>query len=195
MPEVRNTEKFIIKAVDNKEFDAFFKENRARVFDKNITIDSGALYDDTTKDNINRREREISTQRMNFFFVLGDKIIGWSFGKTIDAETFYMINTGIFKSFQNMGFYTRFLGFLIQKLKKEGVQIITSRHHTSNNPVLIPKLKKGFFITGLVFDEKFGFLVSLSFYSNPNRKKIFNHRIGYESFDEFQYFLKKNKPA
>ena len=190
MPKVRNTEKFIIKAVESEEFDAFFKDNRSKVFNKNITIDSGALYDGATKDKINRREREISTQRMNFFFILGNKIIGWSFGKTVDAETYYMINMGIFKPFQSMGFYTIYLGFLIQKLKKEGVQIITSRHHTSNNPVLIPKLKKGFFITGLEFDEKFGFLVSLSYFLNSNLKKIFNHRIGYESFDEFQHFLK-----
>lgn len=189
MPESRNTNKLIIKVVSNTKFDAFFIDNRNKVFKNNITVNFNNLYSNNEKEKLIKRDKEFSKQRLNYFFILNNEIIGWSFGKIIDYETFYMINSAMFKDFQNKGYYSQFLIFLIKDLKMKGFQIITSKHHASNSQVLIPKLKNNFVITGVDFMDKFGFLITLTHFINSKRKKIFDHRIGFERFNDFNKYI------
>ena len=79
---------------------------------------------------------------------------------------------------QNKGIYTKLLPKILDILKGKGFQVVYSRHNASNNQILIPKLKQGFFITGMEVSDQFGTLIHLSYYFNDNRKNIIKFRTG-----------------
>ncbi len=110
----------------------------------------------------------------------GDNAIGWHFGNATDAETFYMRNSAILPEYRNQGIYAALLNFVLMELNKEGFQVVTSIHHGNNPAVLIPKLKKGFVITGTHFHEKFRFMIELKYFFNPERKKAYGKSMGLE---------------
>ncbi len=63
---------------------------------------------------------------------------------------------------------------ILQILKKQGFQKVTSRHSVTNNNVIVPKLKAGFVITGFEISEVFGLLIILTYYFNDTRRKLVN---------------------
>ena len=89
-----------------------------------------------------------------------------------------MSNTGIFKEHQGKRIYTAFLPKLLELLKEKGFQKIVSRHHASNNSILVPKLKAGFQITGFEIDERFGVFVTLAYIFNQQRLNLYKYRTG-----------------
>lgn len=110
----------------------------------------------------------------------GSEPIGWHVGYATDAETFYMKNSAVLHEYRNKGIYSRLLEFVLNEVKKEGFQVVTSIHHGNNPAVLVPKLKKGFVISGCEFHEKFRFLIELKFFFNPERKKAYGKSMGLE---------------
>jgi hypothetical protein len=68
----------------------------------------------------------------------------------------------------------------IEKVSKDGFQEITSKHHCSNNAVLIPKLKKGFLISGTEINTRFGLMISLTYFPNKNVENVFHQRVGFK---------------
>jgi hypothetical protein len=67
---------------------------------------------------------------------------------------------------------------VLERVKAQGFQIVLSRHTTTNNSVIIPKLKAGFVITALEVSDRFGTLVHLSYFFNETRKRIMEFRSG-----------------
>ena len=55
---------------------------------------------------------------------------------------------------------------------------IFSRHNATNNPVIIPKLKMGFIISGLEVSDTFGTLLQVKYYTNEKRRDIMDFRTG-----------------
>ncbi|MBS1684277.1 MAG: GNAT family N-acetyltransferase [Bacteroidetes bacterium] len=104
--------------------------------------------------------------------------IGWFYGIQEKARTFNMINTGILPEHQGQGIYTALLHQLIIELTGLGFTVVKSQHSLNNNHVLIPKLKKGFVISGIEVFSGFGTLVHLAYFVNPNEKKAFSYKIG-----------------
>lgn len=127
-------------------------------------------------------------QKQMFYLCLGifenEKPIGWFYGIQEKGNVFYMTNTGILPEYQNKGIYSAFLEELINILNKEQFQQIKSQHSLNNNQVLIPKLKKGFSITGIEVLSAFGTLVTLTLHLNENEKKAFSYKIGRIKHDE-----------
>jgi GNAT superfamily N-acetyltransferase len=108
----------------------------------------------------------------------GNEPIGWHVGYATDAETFYMKNSAVLHQYRNKGIYSRLLEFVLDEIRKEGFQVATSIHHGNNPAVLIPKLKRGFVISGTHFHEKFRFMIELKYFFNPERKKAYGKSMG-----------------
>lgn len=110
----------------------------------------------------------------------GNDAIGWHVGYATDSETYYMKNSAVIAEYRNKGVYSKMLDFVLNELQREGFQVVTSIHHGNNPAVLIPKLKKGFVISGTEFHEKFRFLVELKLFFNEERKKAYGKSMGLE---------------
>ena len=87
--------------------------------------------------------------------------VGWHLGQQTLAGIFEMARTGILPQHQNRGLYTALLPTILEQLKHDGFQIVSSRHNLTNNAVIVPKLKAGFVISGFEVDDRFGTLVQL----------------------------------
>ncbi len=82
-----------------------------------------------------------------------------------------MVNTGVLTDHQGKGVYTRMLPVLMDRVRREGFQIMFSRHRAASNRVIVPKLEAGFVISGFETSDVFGLLVQFSYYPNPDRRR------------------------
>ena len=89
-----------------------------------------------------------------------------------------MVNTGLLEAHRGKGIYSKLLPIIIERVKREGFQIVYGRHRANNNAVLIPKLKAGFVITSFEVSDLFGVLVHLSYFFNESRRKGYDFRVG-----------------
>lgn len=108
--------------------------------------------------------------------------VGFSLGKVVNEQTFFMEWSGILPDYQRRGLYSQFLETLIPYLKALGIERITSNHMGNNRPVLIAKLKAGFIITGTTLDERHGMLVWLARFLEPARERGFERAFSLGSF-------------
>jgi ribosomal protein S18 acetylase RimI-like enzyme len=162
-----------------EEFEPFFREKRPVVFSNSLNI----MVEDWLTEEEKQKQHELfklikDRYSLRVFIMKGDEIIGWHVGRQDNQEIYHMSNTGIFKEYQGKGIYSAFLIKLLEVFKEKGFQKIVSRHHASNNIVLIAKLKAGFVITGFEIDERFGILVVLSYIYHDKRMKAYKFRTG-----------------
>ncbi|QDK38630.1 GNAT family N-acetyltransferase [Bdellovibrio sp. NC01] len=108
----------------------------------------------------------------------GDEPVGWHYGYSTDPETYYMQNSAVLEEHRGHGVYGQLLDAVIAKVGSEGFQVITSTHHSNNAAILIPKLKKGFVISGTVFHERFRFLLEMKYFFNAERRKAYDKNLG-----------------
>jgi hypothetical protein len=70
------------------------------------------------------------------------------------------------------------LDIVLEKVKSEGFQIVTSKYHPNNPAVLIPKLKRGFIISSMEFHERFRFLIELKLFFDPVSRRAYSKALG-----------------
>lgn len=162
-----------------EEFRPFLAENRPKMF----AADFSCMVDNMLTEEELAATSELAKRMGNPFFLrLGvfhhDKQVGWSFGAQIDRERFYMVNSAIFPEHRNKGLYTALLDRAVTSARVQGFQMITSRHTATNSPILIAKMKAGFIITGFELSDSFGFIVNLTYFTNPLRRKVMDFRAG-----------------
>lgn len=109
---------------------------------------------------------------------LDNQAVGWHYGYATQPDTFYMQNSAILQEYQGRGIYGQMLDFIIEHLRILGFSTITSLHHANNTRVLIPKLRRGFFITGVQYHERFRFLVELKYFTDPQVRKLVGRNMG-----------------
>ena len=132
------------------------------------------LYQNSAPQNSVGRKLAGQIHAEYFVFYNGaGKPIGFSMGKVVNEQTFFMEWSGILPDYQWHGIYTYFLAALIPYLKALGIERVTSNHMGNNRPVLIAKLKAGFVITGMTLDERHGMLVWLARFLEPAREHGF----------------------
>ena len=119
-----------------------------------------------------------------YFVFYNDKQepIGFSTGKVVNGQTYFMEWSGILPTYQRRGLYSSFLERLIPYLKALGIERVTSNHMGNNRPVLIAKLKAGFIVTGVTLDERHGMLVWLARFLEPARQQGFERAFSLGSF-------------
>ncbi|MTI29803.1 GNAT family N-acetyltransferase [Xanthovirga aplysinae] len=165
--------------VKSEEFSVFFETYRSKIFSDDFDFDIEKILSNQEKEKReNNGKRLKNVHRYYLVAKAKDEIVGWSFGMQKSDEDYYMINSAVFPKYRRQGIYTKMLREAVELITKFGFQRIYSRHKMSNNPVLIPKLKFGFIITGFEVNDVLGNLVELSYYANPIRKELLNIRIG-----------------
>ncbi len=171
--------------VKGSEFADFFKRHRAIVFEEDFDFDIQQVLTDVEKTNRAEKIEKLKGAYRHFLVArCGGKFVGWSFGVQRAAEDLFMINSAVLPSYRRQGIYSQLLKTTIEKARAEGFQRIYSLHKMANNAILIPKLKFGFVITGFTVNDSFGTLVELSYYTNAERRKLLEVRMGTRKPDE-----------
>ncbi len=116
--------------------------------------------------------------RINLGMFKGDEFVGWCWGFQDSAFKFYMCNSAILPDHRKKGLYTRLMNEMLQKATDLGFQEIFSRHTSTNNAIIIPKLKAGFVITAMEVTDVFGVLIHLNYFPNKLRQKMMEYRVG-----------------
>lgn len=171
-------EGFSIKHCEADEFWKEVDQQIHRVFDDNELILR-------TRDIISEKEKALLKalpfDRPFFRYSLllhREQLAGWTWGYQDSPESYYMVNSAILPQYRGRGLYSTLLEVTMRMLVDKGFQRIWSRHNMTNNAVIIPKLKRGFMITGTELSEVFGALVHLTYHTNQTRKKALEFRAG-----------------
>nr|WP_246363473.1 GNAT family N-acetyltransferase [Deinococcus budaensis] len=107
----------------------------------------------------------------------GQDLIGWHHAHQRDERTVYMADTGLLPEHQGRGVYTRLLPHLLDAFHAAGYTLVTSRHRATNNRVIVPKLRAGFFVQGLNLYEG-GLNVALTLSLDPAYREAMHVRSG-----------------
>lgn len=163
-------------------FKPIFKQHREVLFSHHHSIDADVFY---SQDEIDKLDSLFhSLGRPNSLSLLvydGDTLVGWSVGNQTESDGFYMRNSAVFPQYRRQGVYSEMMRRMIERITAMGFQRIISRHHCSNNAVIIAKLKHGFMISGIEVTDIFGTLVQLTYYPNEKRRDVFAYRVGESS--------------
>ncbi|MBS1623565.1 MAG: GNAT family N-acetyltransferase [Bacteroidetes bacterium] len=162
-----------------EEFGAFYTAHHRRMFEHltGIPIEpymSGAelqrrkQYDDMVT----------AMYELRLFILCRDEVIGWHIGRQAQRDAANMSNTALFAAHRGRGVYTAIIRAALEHYRAQGFGRVVSKHHASNNAVLIPKLRAGFQITGFEIDERYGLFVNLTYYFNEQRKNVYRFRTG-----------------
>lgn len=116
------------------------------------------------------------------FYTAAQEPVGWSTGTMLDPSTFFMAYSGVLPAYQRRGIYGAFLARFLPYLHALGYERVSSNHMVNNRPVLIAKLEAGFFITGMILDERYGAQVTLSHFFYPDRRSGFARSYSLEDY-------------
>jgi ribosomal protein S18 acetylase RimI-like enzyme len=123
-------------------------------------------------------EGSSSSFRLFVLIYMNNEFVGWHFGEQTSPDEYYMRNSAILEGFRGQGYYEAMLKHMVGLLIAKGFQVLTSKHHPNNPAVLIPKIRSGFLITATELDDRFGFLVTLKYFTNEARRAGFCRRAG-----------------
>lgn len=109
-----------------------------------------------------------------------DEVVGWTYGwqDGVHTDDFYMAASLVLPEHRRQGLYRALVKRVLEVTYSVGFGAVRSRHIYTNNPVLIAKLKLGFFINGFEQDETVGTVVRTIYYHNDFRKKGLRYRSG-----------------
>lgn len=164
----------------NQEFQKLWNEWGEQIFRSNDTsLDFQKVLSEEESAQIKLLHKNLSQLiRFNICIFKEDEFCGWFTGDQYNNETFYMRNSAILPNHRRKGLYTALMHEVLDRVQKLGFQIVLSRHTTTNNSIIIPKLKAGFVITALEVSDRFGTLVHLSYFFNEKRRKVMQFRSG-----------------
>lgn len=166
--------------LDAPTFNPLFQQYMPVVFGNSQVMWPESVYSESERQAAERLRqpfRQLYQLRLGIYHQ-EKTFVGWHVGWHLHGDTFYMTNTGILPEHQGKGIYTRLLPVILAIVKEQGFQIVESRHHATNNQVLVPKLKAGFVISSFEISDDFGLLVHLRYFFNPTRRKVMAYRTG-----------------
>ncbi|MAV90346.1 MAG: hypothetical protein CL676_02930 [Bdellovibrionaceae bacterium] len=169
-----------IRQLTDQEFLPLWKDHASRIFDDNSQIFRVYQWlSDTEKEKAKSlRESMGAPFCLNLGLFFEDKFVGWSTGHQESSETFYMRNSAVLPDHRRKGLYTALLTETVKIAVEKGFQKIYSRHSSTNNEIIIPKLKYGFVITSMEVTDIFGVLVHLTYFPKELRRKMMVYRVG-----------------
>jgi GNAT superfamily N-acetyltransferase len=107
----------------------------------------------------------------------GKEIVGAYWGQQDERGSYYMVFSVIRRDRHGQGLYSALLGKVLATARAAGFLDVWSRHHTDNNAILVPKMKRGFVITGFEIVPRYGLLVSLRYFMNDTVREIYRYRV------------------
>lgn len=112
------------------------------------------------------------TERIRIGSFEGERLIGCSSGWFEFDGSFYLGLSAVDAAHRQQGIYTRMLKMVEDAVRERGGLRISSQHIATNNPVLIPKPKRGYLIAGTEYVEPMGLLVRLVLHLTPERRSV-----------------------
>lgn len=178
------------KAVDGKTIQQVWAEISGKVFSSLTELGNYAMPKER-RERAKRLYEVAGTRHLEqiVFYNAEGEPIGWSSGAMIDASTFFMAYSGILPDYQRQGIYTAFLTHFLRYLHALGYERVTSNHFMNNRAILIAKLKAGFYITGIVLDERYGGQVSLTYFFYEDRRQGFARAYSLEAYPNTPDYL------
>jgi GNAT superfamily N-acetyltransferase len=116
---------------------------------------------------------------LNLIILVRDQagqVVGWITGEQHDWETFYLRNSGFIPEVRRKGIYSLVHERLVEHLRKIGFERVVSDHQPHNRAILMLKLKAGYNIQSMTLDDRFGSLVRVVLFLNPERQTRFEDR-------------------
>ena len=168
-----------VRKMTRKELFPYMAENHAKVFDTDLSYSPTELLTEIERENLKKLGECFEDRFELCLGVFKDgEIAGWHYGFQDNRWGFFMCNTGVMHGHRRKGIYTFLLKTILNECRSMGFQEIFSRHNATNNPVIIPKLKMGFIISGLEVSDTFGTLLQVKYYTNEKRRDIMDFRTG-----------------
>ena len=172
--------KYTIKKLAEEEFLPFFDKHKHAVFEDVHSFSLQDLLSDKEQEKLKALEENMGQPYKLFLgaFDEDNELVGWTWGQQEGKSTFYMVNSAVLEGHRCKGVYSALVRECIDQLAEKGFQIIYSRHCSTNNAVIIPKLKAGFIISKMEVDDRYGVLIHLHYYTNEDRRRIMDYRSG-----------------
>ena len=105
-----------------------------------------------------------------------NKLVGWTQGFRIGSNQFHMLNSGVAIAERRTGVYSQLVQAVLDHAKSHGYSAVRSLHVATNTPVIVAKLRLGFFIAGFEYSEVYGPLVQLKYLVGEQRRNLYNAR-------------------
>jgi hypothetical protein len=108
----------------------------------------------------------------------GDSLVAAFAGEQKDTNVYRMGHSNVHRDFRRRGIYRMVLSGTLGYTAALGFDTVTSEHSPCNNPILIAKLRAGFYVYALELDPRVGPSVVLRYYHNPEHRAAFELRCG-----------------
>jgi hypothetical protein len=168
---------YVLRLVDEEFLSPYLKEWMPKMFAGHSSV--FPVYSESERTGINLLKTKMGRPlRLDFALFYGEEFVGWHIGDQLSATEFYMRNSAVLPEHRGRGLYSAMLVAVKEYVLQLGFQEITSKHNTTNNAVIVPKLKQGFVISSLEVSDVFGVLVVLKFLANERRRKLTEIRSG-----------------
>ncbi len=170
---------YTIRSMSRDDFQPLFQKHRSQAFADTFTFRLGktlSAEQETTRKRLRARENDLYRLRLAIFH--GTDFVGWHVGRQTSADEYAMTNSAVLPAHQRQGLYTFLLARVLDIVRDEGFQVVTSGHNATNNRIIIPKLKAGFVITGMEISAEFGAVVKLTYFFHPLRRHALDVRSG-----------------
>lgn len=170
---------YLIREVSLEEYRALIGPHFKRVFANRVQDCQPFEIDENSKKKISERN-SIKRFELRLAIFKSDELVGWHYGCEQSSEVYYMQNSAVLEEHRNKKLYAQLLDTVLERVQGEGFQVVVSTHHPHNGAVLIPKIKRGFFISAMQFNEQFRSLVELKYIFNIERRKNYFKNLGLE---------------
>lgn len=173
-------DKFLIECVSREVFHDGFKEESTEEFQEFLHSGNSIFYSDDEKERYKSFKPDFKDEAFLYFIVKSeDIVVARSFSNQISLETIMMCMSYVKKDYRGKGLYKLMLKETIKRAKEIGYRKIQSYHNTTNNEIIIPKLKEGFVFTGMKINAGYGALAELTYFFNKDEKDAVDFRTGY----------------
>lgn len=105
-----------------------------------------------------------------------EEAVGVYRGYHSPGGVYWMFTSAVDPAFQRRGIYSAVVEAVVDYAKEAGVSALLSQHRADNNPVLIAKLKAGFFISGFRISGP-GLMVELALPLRPGLARAHRFRV------------------
>jgi hypothetical protein len=170
----------IERVSERERYFAIHDATLASHFPEEIFFDLWGLRSEHERSGQTRLEQLRAGEALrDFSFVYqGDTLVAAFAGEQSSPSLYRMGHSNVHRDFRRRGIYRMILQGTLNYTAALGFDTLTSEHSPSNNPVLIAKLRAGFYIYALELDPRVGPSVVLRYFHNPEHRAAFELRCG-----------------
>ena len=161
---------YTVETVDAKQYMDFYLKVFKHHDRPDTFIDIDAMYD--------QRFNQHDMPYTALFIKDQNEVVAIFYGDHLTSNQLLMEHSVVSKKYRRQGVYSALLDLIMDYAKFLNVAEILSTHSPANNPIIIAKLKKGFVISGMEIEPKYGLNVNLRYYFDDDVKVAHSLRCG-----------------